>query len=200
VYISAPLFYLWLVGKAGAFIGSQWNTAVVHYFFRDNDVQSSTGLQLQMWREKRPKLESFGDEKLWSWWLILSTSKWHALCSCERSAKNFKTEPATFSSWTPGTISALSGVDTEDFIVTWIHLIQDNLNPGHGNLNIAQLNFPVSFIEFLRQHWYGCAALILLCTTVAHVQSIKVLTTQRVNIYLKEYLKNKVQMGKLYIS
>lgn len=60
-------FYLWLMGKAGAFIGSKWNAAVVHYFFRDN-VQSSIGLELQMWREKRTKFESFGEEKRWNWW------------------------------------------------------------------------------------------------------------------------------------
>ena len=77
-------------------------------------------------------------------------------------------------------------------MVKWLILIQDNLNPGHCNLNIGQSNCSVSFIGFLTQHQYGCAVLILLCTTVAHVQSSKALITQRVNTYLEEYLKKKV--------
>lgn len=61
VHFCFSVFYLWLVEKAGVFLGPQWNTAVVHCFFRDN-IQSSTGLQLQMWREKRAKLRALGNK------------------------------------------------------------------------------------------------------------------------------------------
>lgn len=52
--------YLWVVGKAETFIGSQGSTGIIHCFFR-NHVQSSIEPKIQMWREKRTKFESFGE-------------------------------------------------------------------------------------------------------------------------------------------
>lgn len=125
---------------------------------------------------------------------MIDTIYQQVTCSVQlwKSAKNLKTERVTFIFWTQRTISALWRVYTEDFMVKWLILIQTDLNPGHCNLNIGQSNCPISFIWFLTQHWYGCAALILLCTTVAHVQSSKALITQRAKSYLEEYLKKKV--------
>lgn len=151
-------------------------------------------------REKKEAWELWGRkimDLMIGYYLLAS----YMLCAAVKEVQRIKkTEPATFSSWTPRTVSALSRVYTEDFMVKWLILIQDNLNPGHCNLNIGQSNCPVSFIGFLTQHWYGCAALILLCTTMAHVQNNKALITQRANTYLEEYLKKKVQMGNLCTS